>query len=108
MSPQQRAEQGPSFLDLESIEEEAGLGGCVLVTLARRDRARFAAHLDNGDQVAVFPRRSEIRSPCSSMALPCPTLVRRRTRPVTCIHENHPLLLGASVRRARVRQPIGE
>ncbi|MFL5352121.1 hypothetical protein [Archangium sp.] len=61
MSLQQRAEQGLSFLDLESIEEEVGLGGRVLVTLARKDRARFPARLDNGDQVAVFPRRSEIK-----------------------------------------------
>ncbi|MFY0528951.1 AAA domain-containing protein [Archangium gephyra] len=67
MSLQQRAEQGLSFLDLESIEEEVGLGGRVLVTLARKDRARFPARLDNGDQVAVFPRRSEIKEPARAL-----------------------------------------
>ncbi len=67
LSLQQRAEQGLSFLDLESIEEEVGLGGRVLVTLARKDRARFPARLDNGDQVAVFPRRSEIKEPARAL-----------------------------------------
>ncbi|WP_257448640.1 AAA domain-containing protein [Archangium lipolyticum] len=67
MSLQQRAEQGLSFLDLESIEEEVGLGGRVLVTLARRDRARFPARLDNGDQVAVMPRRSEVKEPARAL-----------------------------------------
>ncbi|MGZ3458828.1 MAG: hypothetical protein ACXU86_10045, partial [Archangium sp.] len=63
LSLQQRAEQGVTFLDLESLEEEVCLDGRVLVTLAREDKARFPARLDNGDQVAVFPRRSKSRSP---------------------------------------------
>ncbi|OJH42092.1 AAA domain-containing protein [Cystobacter ferrugineus] len=67
MSLQQRAEQGLSFLDLESLEEEVGLGGRVLVTLARQDRARFPARLDNGDQVAVFPRRAEVKEPARAL-----------------------------------------
>ena len=67
MSLQQRAEQGLSFLDLESLEEEVGLGGRVLVTLARKDRARFPARLDNGDQVAVYPRRAEVKEPARAL-----------------------------------------
>ena len=67
MSLQQRAEQGLSFLDLESIEEEVGLGGRVLVTLARQDRARFPARLDNGDQVSVMPRRAEVKEPARAL-----------------------------------------
>src|SRR6218665_2344114 len=63
LSLQQRAEQGLTFLDLESLEEEVGLGGRVLVTLARKDRARFPARLDNGDQVAVYPPPAFARSP---------------------------------------------
>ena len=67
MSLQQRADQGLSFLDLESIEEEVGLGGRVLVTLARQDRARFPARLDNGDQVSVMPRRAEVKEPARAL-----------------------------------------
>jgi hypothetical protein len=67
LSLQQRAEQGLSFLDLESLEEEVGLGGRFLVTLARKDRARFPARLDNGDQVAVFPRRAEVEQPTRAL-----------------------------------------
>jgi len=67
LSLQQRAEQGLTFLDLESVEEAVGLGGRVLVTLARKDRTRFPARLDNGDQVAVLPRRAEVKEPARAL-----------------------------------------
>jgi ATP-dependent RNA/DNA helicase IGHMBP2 len=69
----ERAEQGLSFLDLESIEEEVGLGGRFLVTLQRADRAPLPAPLQNGDQVAVYPRKAEVKEPARA-------LVARATR----------------------------
>nr|WP_153868165.1 MULTISPECIES: AAA domain-containing protein [Myxococcaceae] len=69
----ERAEQGLSFLDLESIEEEVGLGGRFLVTLQRADRAPLPAPLQNGDQVAVYPRKAEVKEPARA-------LVSRATR----------------------------
>ena len=38
LSLQEREEHGLSVLDLESVEEEVGLGGRFLVTLGRADR----------------------------------------------------------------------
>jgi superfamily I DNA and/or RNA helicase len=64
---QQRAEQGLTFLDLETLEEAVGLGGRFLVTLARKDRGPFPARLDNGDQVAVMPRRAEVKEPARAL-----------------------------------------
>ncbi|WP_225414494.1 AAA domain-containing protein [Stigmatella hybrida] len=69
----ERAEQGLSVLDLESIEEEVGLGGRILITLARADRAPFPARIHNGDSVAVMPRRAEVKEPAQA-------LVSRATR----------------------------
>lgn len=73
LSLRERAEQGLSFLDLESIEEEVGLGGRFLVTLQRADRAPLPAPLQNGDQVAVYPRKAEVKEPARA-------LVSRATR----------------------------
>ncbi|MBN1203307.1 MAG: AAA family ATPase [Myxococcaceae bacterium] len=69
----ERAEQGLSVLDLESLEEEVGLGGRILITLARADRAPFPSPLNNGDLVAVMPRRAEVQEPARA-------LVSRATR----------------------------
>ncbi|HEX8699828.1 MAG TPA: AAA domain-containing protein [Myxococcaceae bacterium] len=63
----ERAEQGLSVLDLESIEEEVGLGGRILLTLARADRAPFPVPLHNGDLVAVMPRRAEVQEPARAL-----------------------------------------
>lgn len=63
LSLRERAEQGLCFLDLECIEDEVGLGGRVLLTLARKDRAPFPARLEPGDLVSVMPRRAEVPQP---------------------------------------------
>ena len=73
MTLRERAEHGLSVLDLESIEEEVGLGGRILLTLARADRAPFPSPLNNGDLVAVMPRRAEVKEPARA-------LVSRATR----------------------------
>jgi ATP-dependent RNA/DNA helicase IGHMBP2 len=73
MTLHERAEHGLSILDLETLEEEVGLGGRILLTLARADRARFPSPLNNGDLVAVLPRRAEVKEPARA-------LVSRATR----------------------------
>ncbi|HYI00651.1 IGHMBP2 family helicase [Hyalangium sp.] len=73
MTLRERAEHGLSVLDLETLEEEVGLGGRILLTLARADRARFPSPLNNGDLVAVLPRRAEVKEPARA-------LVSRATR----------------------------
>ncbi|XXF76802.1 AAA domain-containing protein [Myxococcaceae bacterium GXIMD 01537] len=73
MSLQERAEHGFTVLDLESLEEEVGLGGRILVTLGRADRGRIPTPLNVGDLVAVFPRRAEVKEPARA-------LVSRATR----------------------------
>ncbi|MCP3062115.1 AAA domain-containing protein [Myxococcus sp. K38C18041901] len=67
LSLHEREEQGLSVLDLETVEEEVGLGGRVLLTLARADRARLPARLHNGDLVAVLPRRAEVSEPARAL-----------------------------------------
>lgn len=67
LSLHEREEQGLSVLDLETVEEEVGLGGRVLLTLARADRARLPSRLHNGDLVAVFPRRAEVSEPAKAL-----------------------------------------
>ncbi|HVG62728.1 MAG TPA: AAA domain-containing protein [Hyalangium sp.] len=73
MTLRERAEHGLSVLDLETVEEEVGLGGRILLTLARADRAPFPSPLNNGDLVAVMPRRAEVKEPARA-------LVSRATR----------------------------
>ncbi|WP_426736233.1 AAA domain-containing protein [Myxococcus faecalis] len=67
LSLHEREEQGLSVLDLETVEEAVGLGGRVLLTLARADRARLPARLHNGDLVAVLPRRAEVSEPARAL-----------------------------------------
>ncbi|WP_342375949.1 IGHMBP2 family helicase [Myxococcus stipitatus] len=67
LSLHEREEQGLSVLDLETVEEEVGLGGRVLLTLARADRARLPSRLHNGDLVAVLPRRAEVSEPAKAL-----------------------------------------
>ncbi len=67
LSLQEREEHGLSVLDLESIEEEVGLGGRFLLTLARADRRPLPTRLHNGDLVAVLPRRSEVKEPARAL-----------------------------------------
>jgi superfamily I DNA and/or RNA helicase len=67
MTLKERAEHGLSVLDLETIEEEVGLGGRILVTLARADRNAFPSPLHVGDLVAIFPRRAEVKEPATAL-----------------------------------------
>ncbi|MCE9673324.1 DNA2/NAM7 family helicase [Myxococcus stipitatus] len=67
LSLHEREEQGLSVLDLESVEEAVGLGGRVLLTLARADRRPLPARLHNGDLVAVLPRRAEVKEPARAL-----------------------------------------
>ncbi|MCY1020427.1 AAA domain-containing protein [Pyxidicoccus sp. MSG2] len=67
LSLAEREEHGLSVLDLESIEEEVGLGGRYLLTLARADRRPLPTRLHNGDLVAVLPRRAEVKEPARAL-----------------------------------------
>ena len=67
LSLAERAEQGLTVLDVESVEEEVGLGGRFLVTLARADRRPLPARLSNGDEVAVMPRKAEVKEPARAL-----------------------------------------
>ncbi|HZI15029.1 MAG TPA: AAA family ATPase, partial [Myxococcus sp.] len=67
LSLQEREEHGLSVLDLESLEEEVGLGGRFLVTLGRADRRPLLTRLHNGDFVAVLPRRAEVKEPARAL-----------------------------------------
>jgi superfamily I DNA and/or RNA helicase len=73
LSLQERAARGLVWLDLVADDEAVGLGGRVLVTLARDDGRSFPAPLHNGDQVAVRPRKAEEVEPARA-------LVSRATR----------------------------
>ncbi|MBN9682913.1 MULTISPECIES: AAA domain-containing protein [unclassified Corallococcus] len=63
----EREEQGLSVLDLETVEEEVGLGGRILLTLARADRGKLPTRVSNGDLVAVLPRRAEVKDPAKAL-----------------------------------------
>lgn len=63
----EREEQGLSVLDLETVEEEVGLGGRILLTLARADRGKLPTRVSNGDLVAVLPRRAEVKEPAKAL-----------------------------------------
>ncbi len=67
LSLSEREEHGLSVLDLESIEEEVGLGGRYLLTLGRADRRPLPTRLHNGDLVAVLPRRAEVKEPARAL-----------------------------------------
>lgn len=70
---QERAARGLVWLDLEAVEDAVGLGGRVLVTLARADGQSLPAPLHNGDLVALRPRKAEDVAPVTG-------LVSRATR----------------------------
>lgn len=55
--------KGLVVLDVEAIDEQRGLGGRHLVTVARKDKRPLAARLSPGDMVTVAPRRAEIDAP---------------------------------------------
>jgi len=67
LSLAERAERGQVWLDLTCEEEAIGLGGRVLVTLAREDLRPLPNLPHHGDQVAVRPRRAADVDPALAM-----------------------------------------
>lgn len=67
LSLSERAERGQAWLDLACEEEAFGLGGRVLVTLAREDGRPLPNRPHHGDQVAVRPRRAADVEPATAM-----------------------------------------
>ena len=63
LSLQERQARGLTLLDVEAREEDLGLGGRVLVTLERPDKARLPVKLWPGDLVEVRPRKAEVSEP---------------------------------------------
>ena len=63
LSLQERQARGLSLLDVEAREEDLGLGGRVLVTLERADKARLPVRLWPGDLVEVRLRKAEVSEP---------------------------------------------
>ena len=53
LSPEERAERGITLLDLACVDERYGLGGRIVLDLARDDRGPLAARIDEGDLVAA-------------------------------------------------------
>ena len=58
LSPEERAERGITLLDLACVDERYGLGGRIVLDLARDDRGPLAARIDEGDLVDLSPRRA--------------------------------------------------
>ncbi|MBM4379646.1 MAG: AAA family ATPase [Deltaproteobacteria bacterium] len=67
LSLQERQARGLTLLDVEAKEEDLGLGGRVLVTLERADRARLPVKLWSGDLVEVRPRKAEVSEPARAV-----------------------------------------
>jgi len=73
LSPAEQLARGMAVADVEAVDESWGLGGRLLVTVERADRAPIEAQVEPGAPVAVRPRRGE-----TSEAVPA--VVARRTR----------------------------
>src|SRR5688500_8336082 len=59
--------RGLVLLDLESTDEDVGLGGRFLVTLERADKRPFSTRFSPGDLVSLRPRRSEDEAPAQAI-----------------------------------------
>ncbi len=55
--------RGLVVLDLETIEENVGLGGRHLVTFQHESKKRLTTRLGPGDIIAVSPRKAEVENP---------------------------------------------
>src|SRR5690349_17809303 len=55
--------RGLVVLDLETTEENVGLGGRHLVTFQHESKKRLTTRLGPGDIIAVSPRKAEVDSP---------------------------------------------
>ncbi len=60
-------ERGLVLLDLESVEEDVGLGGRFLITLERADRRTLPTRFSPGDLVELRPRKAEVDRPPSGI-----------------------------------------
>ena len=63
LSQAEREVRGLSAGDLEAVEEDVGLGGRFLVTLARATDGRWRPPFHPGDVVEARPRRAEVSPP---------------------------------------------
>ena len=63
LSQAEREVRGLSAGDLEAVEEDVGLGGRFLVTLARAIDGRWRPPFHPGDVVEARPRRAEVSPP---------------------------------------------
>jgi superfamily I DNA and/or RNA helicase len=63
LSQAEREARGLSSGDLEAVEEDVGLGGRFLVTLARAGEGRWRPPFHPGDVVEARPRRAEVSPP---------------------------------------------
>ena len=55
--------RGLVVLDVETVEENVGLGGRHLVTFQHESRRRLATRLGPGDLISVSPRKAPVESP---------------------------------------------
>ncbi|HET9155283.1 MAG TPA: AAA family ATPase, partial [Myxococcaceae bacterium] len=63
LSQGERESLGLSAGDLEATDEDVGLGGRFLVTLARADRLPWRNPFSPGDVVEARPRRADVAPP---------------------------------------------
>ncbi|MFL5321648.1 MAG: AAA domain-containing protein [Myxococcaceae bacterium] len=63
LSLEDRQARGLTLLDVEPVEEDLGLGGRVLITLAKVDRGHLPVRLSPGELVEVRPRKAEVKEP---------------------------------------------
>ncbi|MEN9799248.1 MAG: hypothetical protein RL653_2944 [Pseudomonadota bacterium] len=95
LSLQERQARGLTLLDVESREENVGLGGRVLVTLERADKARLPVRLWPGDLVEARPRKAEVSEPARavvSRATPTSVQLAFDREPPPWVHEGRLLL----------------
>lgn len=76
--------RGLVVLDVETTEENIGLGGRTLVTFMHESKRRLRTRLGPGDIVSVSPRKAEIDSP------PTGTVTRATKNQVTIAFDRHP------------------
>lgn len=83
LSPEERADRGITLLDLACVDERYGLGGRIVLDLAREDRSPLAARIDEGALVDLSPRRATERATARAVVL-------RRRRDTLTVAFDHP------------------
>lgn len=84
LAPEERAARGITLLDLACVDERYGVGGRILLELARDDRAELGARIDEGDLVELSPRRA------SEVPAARAVVVRRRRASLTVAFDQPP------------------